>query len=208
MQILWRLLFPDTPETVVFKRFRESAPAALPFSYTVLYEYSATLKKYLHKIKFEHNTKLLTMLAKKILADYHHPRHLDLIIPVPTHPHRARERGFDHTAKLIENFAYFHKIPLRTDIVYREYQTRPLFALSALDRQKEIHASFNIWPTKAAELKGKDILLFDDILTTGNTLKAVYEKLQQCQPKSITVLCLSRPAAKPASLLQPPPSRR
>lgn len=199
LQQIFQLLFPDTPETIVFKRFQENQTAQVNFSYTVLYEYSELLKKYLHKIKFEHNLKLIDLISKKILADYALPRQLDMIIPVPTHPQRVLIRGFEHTAKLIEKFAYFHKIPIRIDIVYRESNTRPLFNLSAVARKEEIYESFNIWTSTAENIRGKNILLFDDILTTGNTLQAVYVELQKWQPQSITVLCLSRPVIKLSS---------
>jgi ComF family protein len=199
LQYFVQFLFPETSENIVFKRFQETQPALVPFSYEILYEYSESLKKYIHKIKFEHNTKLITLLSQKILADYHPKQPLDMIIPVPTHPQRVLHRGFEHTAKLIEKFAYFHKIPICTDIVYRESNTRPLFSLSAAERKAEIYGSFNIWPKMTTAISGKNILLFDDILTTGNTLKAVYTELQKWQPRSITVFCLSRPVISASS---------
>lgn len=208
MHKLLQFLFPEEKLSTDFVRYVETVPLKnLPFAYTVLYEYSEDLKKYLHQIKFAQDKRLIKHISKKILADHRLGNPIDMLIPVPTHPVRQQSRGFEHTAELIRNFAYFHKIPLRIDMVYREYNTRPLFNLSAAERKREVADSFKVWPTKASELKGKNILIFDDILTTGRTLQAVYDCLLPYQPSSITALCLSRPVIKPSSPLQHFPSR-
>ena len=193
MQILWQWLFPEKKTDLRFTLFIESSPLNVPFTYTALYQYSDSLRKALHEIKFKKNQNLINQISLQIIKDYM-PHEIDLIVPIPLHPLRLQERGFDHTYELIHKFAYFHKIPLGLDIVSRSTNTKPMFELNPVDRQTEVQDSFDVWPNQGNRLTGKNILLFDDIITTGNTLVAVYTELMKYQPKSIIALGVTRPS--------------
>jgi predicted amidophosphoribosyltransferase len=209
MHKLLELLFPEERPDTDFVPFSENTShLVLPCSYKVLYTYTEILKKYLHDIKFTHNKKLIAVISNKIIADHHPNSPIDMLIPVPTHPLRVKSRGYEHTTELIRKFACFHKISLRTDILYRESNTRPLFNLSAAERHNEVTDSFKVWSTKTKDILDQHILIFDDILTTGNTLKAVHECLLPYRPASISALCLSRPLIRPSSRQQPHPDQQ
>lgn len=61
------------------------------------------------------------------------------------------------------------------------------------DRQQEIQDAFAIWDNKALELKNKTILLFDDIITSGNTILSIHKALQPYQLKQVYTLAFCRP---------------
>ena len=188
---LLEYLFPE--KKIHTLAFCESAPLSLPLPYTVLYQYSNELRKALHAIKFQNNKQYLDQLAMALLHDFK-PVSIDIIIPIPTHPLRISKRGYEHTQKLIEKMAYFHKIPLRTDILYRQNNTQHLHNLNPQERVQELENSFVVWGKQGQALQGKNILLFDDIITTGNTLVAAYTELLKYKPKSIIALGLARPS--------------
>ncbi|MDR2429194.1 MAG: phosphoribosyltransferase domain-containing protein, partial [Candidatus Margulisbacteria bacterium] len=62
--------------------------------------------------------------------------------------------------------------------------------------KKETTDVFQIWENKRAELKNKKVLLADDIITTGVTLKKLMEVVAQCAPASVEILGVFRPAAQ------------
>lgn len=193
MSILWQWLFPEKENVITFTKFVESSPLALPFKYTALYQYSDSLRQALHEIKFKNNRHYLDQIGLQLIKDFK-PDNIDLLIPVPIHPQRLNERGFDHTYELTRKFAYFHKIPINTNIVYRSINTKHMYELNPQDRRAEVDDSFAIWENMAKTLKGKNVLLFDDIITTGNTLLAVYNAIIKYQPKSVIALGITRPS--------------
>lgn len=93
----------------------------------------------------------------------------DLIVPVPLHPKRLRERGFNQVEKIGEYLSKDIGIPLCAKGLLRVKETKAQRALTAKERQRNMEGVFEVNPKLAEHMKDKNILLLDDICTTGAT---------------------------------------
>ncbi|GBR74089.1 putative amidophosphoribosyltransferases [Candidatus Termititenax aidoneus] len=175
--------------------YHEHSQLALGYKYLGLFEYNETARKILAQIKYQKNRELIPFIQKSLLR--HAPKiAADLLIPAPLNPLRRQERGFNQAEEFFRTYAAYYHIPLRADIVYRGKNTQKLAALSPAERERETADIFQVWANKEAELKNKKILLIDDIITTGNTLKKLAETIARCAPASIEIISVFRPAGQ------------
>ncbi len=91
-----------------------------------------------------------------------------LIIPVPLHPKRLKERGFNQSGLLAGEFARKLRVPVSFDAVIRKNRTEPQTRLNRRERLKNVKGAFEL--TGAQRVRGRRILLIDDVFTTGTTL--------------------------------------
>jgi len=97
------------------------------------------------------------------LSDY------DIILCVPMHPGRKRKRGYNQSELLADRLAYRMNIPALKRVMVKTVNTQAQSALGKADRFRNLIGAFQV---KAPGLvKGKRILLVDDVMTTGNTLE-------------------------------------
>jgi ComF family protein len=92
----------------------------------------------------------------------------DLVVPVPLHLKRLKERGFNQSGLLAGEFARKIKAPVSFDIIVRKNQTRPQTRLKRGERLKNVKGAFEISDKK--RVRDRRILLVDDVFTTGTTL--------------------------------------
>jgi len=96
-------------------------------------------------------------------------RDAELILPVPLHPRRQRERGYNQAELLAEEVACALGRPLRPGVLRRAIYTKPHGAgADAVARARSVAGSFVV--TSAETLRGRVVLLVDDVYTTGATL--------------------------------------
>lgn len=159
-------------------------------SIEVLYLYNSVLKKLLWQIKYQQKSELVNYLdnnfLKKQLPD------CDLVIPVPIHPLRHQQRGFNQVSLIFEKWLSYQGAELREDIVYRARSTEKLATKNREERRLEVQNSFRIYRDKYSLLQDKRILLLDDILTTGFTVSAIGNELKIAGAARVQVLALAR----------------
>lgn len=141
----------------------------------------------------------LTRLAKplgNLLAEYQDPDFSlsdnDLIIPVPLHTRRLRERGFNQSLLLARQVSRRRSIPLNFTALHRARQTQPQTQLSGAERRKNVRGAFEVRKMEAVE--GKRILLIDDVFTTGATVQECASVLREAGVIEVHVLTLARVA--------------
>ena len=156
--------------------------------------YREGLQPLLHKLKFDNNLNVLPAL-KKILDDVSSREEMlnfldgiDLAVPVPLHAERFKERGFNQTEKIFENFLAKKNIPLKK-ILIRRVATPKLYKFGKAERQKILRGVFAA--KEIIDLRGKKILIVDDIFTTGTTVSECAKVLKQLGAEKIFVLALS-----------------
>ena len=120
-----------------------------------------------------------------------------LIIPVPIHLRRKRERGFNQAELLAREICTASNWELRTDILTRTRYTTPQASLDRKERQTNLAGAFVILDAEA--IYDRHIVLIDDVLTTGSTLTACATTLRDANPASITALCLAYDALSTCS---------
>lgn len=109
----------------------------------------------------------------------------DLIVPVPLHNTRKRERGYNQAELLGRVISAELNIPIIKDALIRTRSTPSQTRLPPEERKKNVRGAFSINKIKAKLLKDKTILLVDDVYTTGATLKECTKTLKQAETGEI-----------------------
>jgi ComF family protein len=113
-----------------------------------------------------------------------------VLVPVPLHWSRRARRGYDQARLLTAETARITGLPSAGRILFRSRRTLPQSRLSGVKRAGNVSGSFRAG--KAARLGGRDVILVDDLVTTGATVLACREALLAAAPASISVLCAGR----------------
>ena len=136
----------------------------------VLAHYRAGVRDLLRALKYRRKMAVLddlrTILAagEEVLEEL--PPSL-LAIPVPLAPQRQKERGFNQTEEIFAPWFAAHGIPF-APLLARTRETMPLYEMTRTERRQELRGGFAL--VHGADVQGKDLLLVDDIMTTGTTL--------------------------------------
>jgi ComF family protein len=117
------------------------------------------------------------------------PLSAEIIVPVPLHAARLRERGYNQAALLARELGKSIGLPVSENSLVRVRATRPQVELGAQERKENVRDAFCC---SNMELKEKRILLIDDVCTTGATLEACSIALQQVGARSVWAFTLAR----------------
>lgn len=166
----------------------EAMPGLLNLDGAVMgYKYSGTLKEMLHKLKFEGESKFLQPLAEEavFLAQAYGESGFDMVVSVPTDAARRKQRGFDIPESIFAG-ALAVKGAWQPQVLARIRATVPQYGLAPDKRRSNVCGCFAVQD----DVRGKKILLVDDILTTGATLDEAAKTLKQAGAKSVYALTL------------------
>jgi len=98
-----------------------------------------------------------------------------LLVPVPLHPHRLRERGFNQALLLARVLGHRRGLAVAARVLVRKRHTRAQPGLAAEERRRNLRDAFTV--TSPATVRGRNIVLVDDVLTTGATADACARSL-------------------------------
>lgn len=164
-------------------------------SVSYVYTYNHEIFKLINGFKNHDNLYLLNFLAnilsKKIL-EKDIANNIDIIIPVPIHYSKLIKRKYNHSALLGHKLAKNIAKPCKTQILQKSKKTKDQMTLNGTSRLKNVKNAFNINKKYLDYLHGKNILLLDDVLTTGSTINECVKTLKQAGANNIHVLCLAR----------------
>jgi ComF family protein len=134
--------------------------------------YEGTVRELIHRFKYSYRVQLrrpLGLLAAPHLDEFVARFGADLILPVPLHVRRLRQRGFNQALLLAELFARRWGVPVSRNNLQRIRWTEPQVNLSAAERADNVKNAFSLKDPE--KLRGKSVLLVDDVYTTGSTVK-------------------------------------
>lgn len=114
---------------------------------------------------------------------------MDLLIPVPLHPKRLRERGFNQALLLAKELSRRTQIPYQGRILKKKKPTPPQVQLNAGERERGVKGAFHLTDREGVE--GKTILLIDDVYTTGATVNECSKVLIRGGARRVDVLTLA-----------------
>jgi ComF family protein len=115
---------------------------------------------------------------------------VDVVIPVPLHMQRQKKRGYNQSALLVEVFCRELSLTSNLQILFRTRKTPPQVGLSAKERRTNVKGAFTVQNPQF--IKGGNILLVDDVCTTGATLMAAAEVLHAAGANTVSAYCLAR----------------
>jgi ComF family protein len=144
------------------------------------------LNKVLHALKYKGQKNYATVLGYLLFLSINNPKDYDVIIPVPLHPHKFKERGFNQVDSMLNYWREF--VVINNNIVIRVKDTPPQ-ALSNLEkRDQNIANAFQL----KANVTGMKILVVDDVITTSSTVNELARILKDGSAKTVDVCTLMR----------------
>lgn len=115
-----------------------------------------------------------------------------VLVPVPLHPSRYRQRRYNQSLLLAQALGQLLDLPVDPMLVRRQRKTRQQVGLSGDGRERNVQGAFVAHPDLAVRLRGRPIVLLDDVYTTGSTVKAVTRALQRGGAGEIDILTFAR----------------
>lgn len=156
-----------------------------------LFYYEGPVREAIHSLKFHGKRslayKLLNLGKDRIEAL---KGSFDFLIPIPITKRRLKERGFNQSYLISLGISKLTGIPVLPNSLVKVRETEDQFALDHERRKSNVRNAFGI--RKAKELKGKRILIVDDLFTTGYTVMEASRTLKRASPSSICVFALAR----------------
>ncbi|BDV44737.1 amidophosphoribosyltransferase [Geotalea uraniireducens] len=154
------------------------------------------VQQLVHRFKYGHKVHLrrpLALLAGETLAPFVQTAGPELMVPVPLHPRRLRERGFNQAILVGEVLAATWGVPLLRDTLRRQRPTTPQVGLSAGERRENVCGAFTV--AAPDRIAGKKILLVDDVYTTGSTLAECARELRRAGAAEVVAVTVARTSA-------------
>lgn len=170
--ISWKLLLTKQFQPTICDRC--SARFEYSSTATALYQYNDAMKDYLHQYKFLQDVALAKVFWQELYARFKHEK--ATIIPIPMHPLKQRERTFSHMEELLKAA----NIPFLQLLEKTTTETQ-----SSKNREQRIQAAPLFYLIEGANVEHKEYLLFDDIKTTGTTLRHATEVLLNAGAKNV-----------------------
>jgi ComF family protein len=184
--------FPDSPaENHLCGDCLEKRPY---FSYArAVFSYEDIILNAIHQFKYKSNISTGEMLAS-FMADFSFPdidfNDYSLIIPVPLHVKRLRERGFNQSLMLARAIGKKRLIPVNFSLLKKHKFTLTQTGSNKKERKQNIKGAFEVSEKKI--ITGKNMIIIDDVYTTGATVNECAKTLIKAGAKKVSVLTLAR----------------
>jgi ComF family protein len=161
----------------------------------VVSKYEGTLRACIHALKYAGNKRMAEPLGWLLAQAYRiHGLRADIIIPVPLHGERIRQRGYNQAHLLAHVCSRHTNVPLNSSLLIRMRSTASQVHLNIRERHSNVAGAFNCAPTiTRGDLRGCSILLIDDVCTTGATLEECAAPLFAAGAQAVWGLVLARP---------------
>jgi len=174
------------PVTGVCGRCLAAPPA---FAHTIAaFRYAFPLDHMIRALKFDECLILADFLADALAARI--DERADLLIPLPLHPARLRERGFNQSHLLATRLSRILHMPLLAQAATRVRDTLPQSSLPWRERGKNMQHAFAL--AAGTDVHGKHVAIVDDVMTTGASIEALARILKQAGAKKVSAWVVAR----------------
>ena len=152
--------------------------------------FTGQLRQAIHRFKYERLSSLKVPFGI-LLADYWNAHSLtaDWLTPVPLHPARERERGYNQSDLLAQGLSRRIGVPVLPAALHRTRRTAVQMQLNASERKQNVDGAFDCVEPR---MRGARVIVIDDVCTTGATLDACAAALLQAGAMSVMGLTLAR----------------
>ena len=156
-----------------------------------LFRFDEVIRKAIHQLKYR-NLKAISPCLAELLADYLGSNSLpgEALVCVPLHPRRLRERGYNQSSLLARELGRRIDLPVIEDCLIRVKQAQPqVRAVDVEERRRNVADAF---VCRDEKVEGKQIILIDDVCTSGATLESCAAALKSKGAASVWGLTLAR----------------
>ena len=150
------------------------------------YRYTYPLDALLQHYKYGQGLHLAGFLAEQLVDEI--DRRPDLILPMPLHPKRLKERGYNQAGEIAKRLANRLDLPLALSACTRTKDAPPQASLPLKERRKNIRGAFEC----KEDLSGKRIALIDDVMTTGASLNELAKTVKQAGAVAVQAWVVAR----------------
>ncbi len=157
------------------------------------YRAEADVLDWIHQCKYSSHWHRLPQLGSWLVEGYetfYSDEDIDAIVPVPLHWRRFWKRGFNQARELARYVSRHSGIPIK-DVLRRQKNTEVQASLTRKERLNNCRTAF-ILKKRAFDVRGKRLLIIDDVLTTGSTVNACARQLKQAGAEDVFVLTVAR----------------
>jgi len=162
---------------------------AAAFSY---YTRDSRIRRLIHQLKYKGVKEIgpeLGRIYASTLKSSGFLDDIDIIIPVPLHPSKKRQRGFNQSDLISQGISDVSGIRVDTKLLVRKTVTKTQTRKSRFDRWTNVQDIFRV--TDEKRLKDLHILLVDDVITTGSTIEACANEILKAENTKVTVAALA-----------------
>lgn len=166
-----------------------------PASDHAVFDYGGAVTTAIARFKYAGRSDLAARFAQVVAAEALAARdELDLVIPVPLHPKRLVERGFDQAALLAIPIARSWRLACAPRALLRTRPTPPQASLDRAARSANVADAFEC--AMPEKVRGRSVLLVDDVRTTGATLASCADVLGRAGAREVRTLVLAHTSAR------------
>ena len=158
----------------------------------LFYKKGNKVQHILHALKYKGNKEVGRFLGEmygRQLLNSPYYQSVDCIMPIPLHPKKFRMRGYNQSEWIAMGLSRSMNIPYFTDVLYRSEFTETQTKKSRFNRWENVKSVFAT--VDGGKLKGKHVLLCDDVLTTGATMEAAITQLLKIEGVRVSVVTLA-----------------
>lgn len=139
---------------------------------------------------------LAELLIKSALSRYTQQQlsEFDFLLAVPLHAKKLQQRGFNQAQIIADKLNKILEIPVLLNCITRNKETIAQEGLSIAKRRKNLSGAFSFNKQSKQKITGKNIIIIDDVVTTGSTINSLCKLLKKEEANLITVFCISRTA--------------
>lgn len=161
---------------------------------TTAFVYDFPVDRLIHALKYGHQLAIAPWLGRCITPGIR--QDVDLIIPLPLHPERLRERGFNQSMEIARTIGQHLRLPVDHDTLFRTRPTPSQAGLVLKARHRNVKGAFEC----TADLTGRHVLLVDDVMTSGATANECARVLKLHGASEVSIAVAAR-AQKGRSML-------
>ena len=153
------------------------------------YLMEGAIREAIHALKYRNHRAAAPTLGG-LLANWIETTHVsgDILVPVPLHKRRIRERGYNQSALLAKEVGNRTGLAISEDVVIRTRNAPPQISLSYVERIRNVEGSFECM----GSVREQKIILVDDVVTTGSTMSACASALKAGGAKTVWSVALAR----------------
>jgi ComF family protein len=175
-------------------RLEQFFAGRIPFERAAAFAYfikGGSLQKIIHELKYKRNPDIgyfIGKLSGENIKGSEFIRSIDLLVPVPLHPKRQRERGYNQSLKVCEGLSEATGIPVNSKTLIRTVNNPSQTKNSRFDRWTNVADIFSL--SDRDTFANKHILLIDDVVTTGSTIESCAKEILKSEGCKVSIFAV------------------